>query len=153
MTHGHGGGPRFNLSDWTLHHRTLVGYFLLVIALLGVFAWGKLSQAEDPPFTFKLMVVRTFWPGASAEDVERQVTDRIEKKLQETPYLDRISSYSRAGESTVMFFAKDSTPPAQVPDVYYQVRRSATCAIPCRPASRGRSSTTSSATFSAISTR
>ena len=123
MTHGHGGGPRFNLSDWTLHHRTLVGYFLLVIALLGVFAWGKLSQAEDPPFTFKLMVVRTFWPGASAEDVERQVTDRIEKKLQETPYLDRISSYSRAGESTVMFFAKDSTPPAQVPEVYYQVRK------------------------------
>ncbi len=123
MPNGHLTNQRFNLSDWTLHHRTLVGYFLLVVALLGIFAWGKLSQAEDPPFTFKLMVVRTFWPGASAQEVERQVTDKIEKKLQETPYLDRISSYSRAGESTVMFFAKDSTPPAQVPDVYYQVRK------------------------------
>ena len=123
MPNGHSPSQRFNLSDWTLHHRTLVGYFLLVTALLGIFAWGKLSQAEDPPFTFKLMVVRTFWPGASAQEVERQVTDKIEKKLQETPYIDRLSSYSRAGESTVLFFAKDSTPPAQVPDVYYQVRK------------------------------
>ncbi|MCE1182615.1 MAG: efflux RND transporter permease subunit [Rhodocyclales bacterium] len=114
---------RFNLSDWSLHHRTLVGYFLLVIALLGVFSWSKLGQSEDPPFTFKLMVVRTFWPGASARQVEQQLTDKIEKKLQEMPYLDRVSSYSRAGESTVLFFAKDSTPPAAVPDVYYQVRK------------------------------
>ncbi|WP_374592132.1 efflux RND transporter permease subunit, partial [Novosphingobium sp.] len=114
---------RFNLSDWTLHHRTLVGYFLFAIALMGVFAYGKLSQAEDPPFTFKLMVIRTFWPGATARQVEQQLTDKIEKKLQETPFVDRVSSYSRPGESTVMFFAKDSTPPAQVPDVYYQVRK------------------------------
>ena len=114
---------RFNLSDWTLHHRTLVGYFLFAIALMGVFAYGKLSQAEDPPFTFKLMVIRTFWPGATARQVEQQLTDKIEKKLQETPYIDRVSSYSRPGESTVMFFAKDSTPPANVPDVFYQVRK------------------------------
>jgi len=114
---------RFNLSDWTLHHRTLVGYFLLVIALMGVFAYGKLGQAEDPPFTFKMMVIRTIWPGATARQVEQQLTDRIEKKLQETPYIDRVSSFSRPGESTVMFFAKDSTPPANVPDVFYQVRK------------------------------
>lgn len=114
---------RFNLSDWTLHHRTLVGYFLFALALMGVFAYGKLSQSEDPPFTFKLMVIRTQWPGATARQVEQQLTEKIEKKLQETPYIDRVSSYSRAGESTVMFFAKDSTPPAQVPDVYYQVRK------------------------------
>ena len=114
---------RFNLSDWTLHHRTLVGYFLLVIALMGVFAYGKLGQAEDPPFTFKMMVIRTFWPGATARQVEQQLTDRIEKKLQETPYIDRVSSFSRPGESTVLFFAKDSTPPANVPDVFYQVRK------------------------------
>jgi multidrug efflux pump len=114
---------RFNLSDWTLHHRTLVGYLLFAIALMGVFAYGKLSQAEDPPFTFKLMVIRTQWPGATARQVEQQLTDRIEKKLQEMPFIDRVSSYSRAGESTVMFFAKDSTPPAMVPDVYYQVRK------------------------------
>ena len=114
---------RFNLSDWTLHHRTLVGFFLLAIAVMGIFAYGKLSQAEDPPFTFKLMVIRTIWPGATARQVEQQLTDKIEKKLQETPNIDRVASYSRPGESTVMFFAKDSTPPAQVPDVYYQVRK------------------------------
>jgi len=114
---------RFNLSDWTLHHRTLVGYFLFAIALMGVFAYGKLSQAEDPPFTFKVMVIRTLWPGATARQMEQQVTDKIEKKLQETPFIERVSSYSRPGESTVMFVAKDSTPPAAVPDVYYQVRK------------------------------
>ena len=114
---------RFNLSDWTLHHRTLVGFFLLAIALMGAFAFGKLSQAEDPPFTFKLMVIRTLWPGATARQVELQLTDKMEKKLQETPNIDRIASFSRPGESTIMFFAKDSTPPAQVPDVYYQVRK------------------------------
>jgi multidrug efflux pump len=114
---------RFNLSDWTLHHRTLVGYFLFAIALMGVFAFGRLSQAEDPPFTFKLMVIRTQWPGATARQVEQQVTDKIEKKLQETPFIERVSSYSRPGESTVMFVAKDSTPPAAVPDVFYQVRK------------------------------
>ena len=114
---------RFNLSDWTLHHRTLVGYFLLAIALMGVFAYGKLGQAEDPPFTFKMMVIRSFWPGATARQVEQQLTDKIEKKLQETPFIDRVSSFSRPGESTVMFFAKDSTPPANVPDVFYQVRK------------------------------
>ena len=114
---------RFNLSDWALHHRTLVGYFLFALALMGIFAYGKLSQSEDPPFTFKVMVIRTNWPGATARDVELQLTDKIEKKLQEMPYIDRISSYSRAGESTVLFFAKDSTPPGAVADVYYQVRK------------------------------
>jgi len=114
---------RFNLSDWTLHHRTLVGFFLLAIAVMGIFAYGRLSQAEDPPFTFKVMVVRTLWPGASARQVEQQLTDRIEQKLQETPHLDRLASYSRPGESTVMFFTHDSTPPQAMPDVFYQVRK------------------------------
>lgn len=114
---------RFNLSDWTLHHRTLVGYFLFAIALMGIVAYGKLNQAEDPPFTFKAMVIRTMWPGATAREVEQQLTEKIEKKLQETPYIDRVSSYSRPGESVVIFFAKDSTPAAAVPDVYYQVRK------------------------------
>jgi multidrug efflux pump len=114
---------RFNLSDWTLHHRSLVGYFLFALAVMGIFAYGKLSQAEDPPFTFKVMVIRSLWPGATAQQVELQLTDKIEKKLQETPNIDRVSSFSRPGESTVMFFARDSTPAAQVPDVYYQVRK------------------------------
>jgi multidrug efflux pump len=114
---------RFNLSDWTLHHRTLVGFLLLAIALMGAVAYGRLSQAEDPPFTFKLMVIRSFWPGASAQQVEQQLTDKIEKKLQEMPLIDRVQSFSRPGESTVMFFAKDNTPPAMVPEVFYQVRK------------------------------
>ena len=114
---------RFNLSDWALHHRTLVGYFLVAIAIMGIVAYGRLSQAEDPPFTFKVMVIRTLWPGASARQVEQQLTDKIEKKLQETPFIDRVASYSRPGESTVMFFAKDLTPAAQVPEVFYQVRK------------------------------
>ncbi|MGB5207826.1 MAG: efflux RND transporter permease subunit, partial [Azonexus sp.] len=114
---------RFNLSDWTLHHRTLVGFLLLAIAVMGAVAYGRLSQAEDPPFTFKLMVIRSFWPGASALQVEQQLTDKIEKKLQEMPFIDRVQSFSRPGESTVMFFAKDNTPPAMVPEVFYQVRK------------------------------
>ena len=114
---------RFNLSDWALHHRTLVGYFLVAIAIMGIFAYGKLGQAEDPPFTFKVMVIRTLWPGATARQVEQQLTEKIEKKLQETPYIDRVASYSRAGESTVLFYTKDSTPPAQIPEVFYQVRK------------------------------
>jgi multidrug efflux pump len=83
---------RFNLSDWTLHHRTLVGYLLFAIAVMGIFAYGKLSQAEDPPFTFKAMLIRTQWPGATARQVEQQLTDKIEKKLQETPNIDRVQA-------------------------------------------------------------
>lgn len=114
---------RFNLSDWTLRHQGLVGYFLLAIAVMGVFAYLRLGQAEDPPFTFKVMVIRTFWPGASAREVELQLTDKIEKKLQETPGVDRISSYSRPGESTIMFFSKESIPASAIPEIFYQVRK------------------------------
>ena len=114
---------RFNLSDWTLHHRTLVGYFMLAIAVMGFVAYGRLGQAEDPPFTFKVMVIRTLWQGATAQQVEQQLTDRIEKKLQELPYLDRVSSYSRAGESTVMFFTRESLRSQHMPEVFYQVRK------------------------------
>ncbi len=114
---------RFNLSDWTLHHRMLVGFFLLAIALMGIFAYGRLSQAEDPPFTFKVMVIRSIWPGATALQVEQQLTDKIEKKLQETPNIDRVSSFSRPGESTVMFYVRDSAPPSAVPEAFYQVRK------------------------------
>jgi multidrug efflux pump len=114
---------RFNLSDWTLRHRAVVGFFLAVLALAGVMAYGRLSQAEDPPFTFRLMTVRTLWPGASAAEVEAQVTDRIEKRLQEVAYLDRLQSFSRPGESTILFFAKESMPPRLISDVFYQVRK------------------------------
>ncbi len=113
----------FNLSDWALRHRALMGYFMVLLALLGVYGYRQLGQAEDPAFTFKLMLVRTYWPGASAQEVAEQVTDRIEKKLQEVPYVDRLTSFSRPGESTVLFLARDDTPPAAMPDVFYQVRK------------------------------
>ncbi|WP_439645862.1 efflux RND transporter permease subunit [Methylobacillus glycogenes] len=114
---------RFNLSDWALHHRNLVLYFMLVLTMAGMLAYTKLGQSEDPPFTFKVMVVRTMWPGASAHEVELQLTDKLEKKLQELPYLDILRSYSRPGESLIFILAKDATPAAAVPDVWYQARK------------------------------
>ena len=114
---------RFNLSEWALSHQTLVLYFMLVLAAVGVGAYLRLGQAEDPDFSFKLMVVRTMWPGASAEEVERQLTDRIEKKLQETPRLDFLRSYSKPGESVVFVNLKDTVAAKAVPDLWYQVHK------------------------------
>src|SRR5688572_26459514 len=96
---------------------------MVVLALVGVGSYLRLGQAEDPDFTFKLMVVRTMWPGASAEDAERQLTDKIEKKLQETPRLDFLRSYSKPGESVVFVFVKDSARPDEIRDTWYQVRK------------------------------
>jgi multidrug efflux pump len=114
---------RFNLSSWTLRHQALVVFLLVLITFFGIISYGKLAQSEDPPFTFKVMVVRTFWPGATARQVQEQVTDRIARKLQETPDLDFLRSYSRPGESTLFFTIKDTAPPAQVPETWYQVRK------------------------------
>ena len=114
---------RFNLSEWAIEHQALVLFFMLALAAAGLYSYFKLGQAEDPDFTFKVMVVRTVWPGANPDEVEQQVTDRIEKKLQETPHLDVVRSYSRTGESTIFVILKDSTPPRDVPDVWYQVRK------------------------------
>jgi multidrug efflux pump len=116
-------GHRFNLSSWTLRHQALVVFLLVLITLFGVLSYSKLAQSEDPPFTFKVMVVRTFWPGATARQVQEEVTDRIARKLQESPDLDFMRSYSRPGESTLFFTIKDSAPPAQVPQAWYQVRK------------------------------
>ncbi|HYM87103.1 MAG TPA: efflux RND transporter permease subunit, partial [Pseudoxanthomonas sp.] len=113
----------FNLSEWALEHRSLVLFFMLALFAAGVFSYLRLGQAEDPDFTFKLMVVRTIWPGASADEVERQLTDRIEKKLQETPRLDFLRSYSKPGESVVFVFVKDSARPDEIKDTWYQVRK------------------------------
>jgi multidrug efflux pump len=114
---------RFNLSEWALAHQSLVLYLMIVLAAIGIGSYVRLGQAEDPAFTFKLMVVRTNWPGASADEVERQLTDRIEKKLQETPRLDHLRSYSKPGESVVFVFVKDSSRPDEIRDTWYQVRK------------------------------
>ena len=113
----------FNLSLWALNHQTLVLYLMLMLTFAGLLAYTKLGQSEDPPFTFKVMLVRTSWPGASAVEVEQQVTDKLEKKLQETPHLDYTSSYSRPGESMIFVVIKDDTFSQDVPYIWYQVRK------------------------------
>ncbi|MDH1212405.1 efflux RND transporter permease subunit, partial [Pseudomonas chengduensis] len=113
----------FNLSAWALRNRQIVLYIMLLLAVVGALSYTKLGQSEDPPFTFKAMVIRTNWPGASAEEVSRQVTERIEKKLMETGEYDRITSFSRPGESQVTFMARDSMRSSEIPELWYQVRK------------------------------
>jgi len=114
---------KFNLSRWALEHPALTRYLMLVLMLLGFVAYFQLGQDEDPPFTFRAMVVRTYWPGATAQQVAEQVTDKLERTLQEVPYADKIRSYSKPGESQIIFQIKDSSRPGDVPNVWYSVRK------------------------------
>lgn len=114
---------RFNLSEWALNNQVLVLYLLIMLTVAGLLAYSKLGQSEDPPFTFKVMLVRTTWPGASAIEVEQQITDKLEKKLQEVPHLDYTNSYSRPGESMIFIIIKDDTFSKEVPQIWYQVRK------------------------------
>ena len=114
---------RFNLSEWALNHQTLVLYMMLMLTVAGLLAYSKLGQSEDPPFTFKVMLVRTSWPGASAVEVEQQITDKLEKKLQEVPHLGHTNSYSRPGESMIFIIIKDDTFSEDIPQIWYQVRK------------------------------
>ncbi|MEB3795321.1 MULTISPECIES: efflux RND transporter permease subunit [Acinetobacter] len=114
---------KFNLSEWALNNKGIVLYFMLLLGIIGAISYSKLSQSEDPPFTFKVMVVKTYWPGATAKEVSTLVTDRIEKELMTTGQYEKIMAYSRPGESMVTFFAKDSLKSAQIPDVWYNVRK------------------------------
>ncbi len=114
---------RFNLSQWALDHQAFTRYLMIVLMVLGVAAYFQLGQDEDPPFTFRAMVVRAYWPGATAEQVAEQVADRIEKTLQEVPYADKIRSYSKPGETLVIFQLKDSSPPKEVPQIWYTARK------------------------------
>ncbi|MEP6791343.1 MAG: efflux RND transporter permease subunit, partial [Ramlibacter sp.] len=113
----------FNLSKWALDHPALTRYLMVVLMLLGFAAYFQLGQDEDPPFTFRAMVVRTNWPGATAQQVAEQVTDKIERALQEAPYADKIRSYSKPGESQIIFQIKDSSKPGDVANVWYTVRK------------------------------
>jgi len=113
----------FNLSAWALRNRQIVLFLMILLAVVGALSYTKLGQSEDPPFTFKAMVIRTNWPGASAEEVSRQVTERIEKKLMETGEYEKIVSFSRPGESQVTFMARDSMHSADIPELWYQIRK------------------------------
>jgi len=114
---------RFNISRWALEHAPLTRYLLVVLMVLGFAAYFQLGQDEDPPFTFRAMVVQAFWPGASAQQMAEQVTDKIEKTLQEAPHADKIRSYTKPGESLTIFQLKDSSPAKDVSNTWYQVRK------------------------------
>jgi multidrug efflux pump len=113
----------FNLSKWALDHPALTRYLMVVLMLLGFAAYFQLGQDEDPPFTFRAMVVRTYWPGATAQQMAEQVTDKIERTLQEVPYADKIRSYSKPGESQIIFQVKDVIKGADVTNTWYTVRK------------------------------
>jgi multidrug efflux pump subunit AcrB len=123
----------FNLSEWALRHRALVTYFMLMIVVAGVADFLDLGRSEDPDFTVKTMVVTATWPGATVEDTLEQITDRLERKLQETPSLDYVKSYTSAGRATVFVNLQDSTPPADVQDIWYQVRKKVRDIAPTLP--------------------
>jgi multidrug efflux pump subunit AcrB len=116
-------GKGLNLSDWALRHRSFVWFLMTLSLAAGAFAYPRLGRDENPSFTLKAMVVNVRWPGASTEETMRQVTDRIERKLQETPGLFYLKSYTKPGDATVFVWLTDATPPSKVKDVWYQVRK------------------------------
>ena len=113
----------FNLSEWALRHQSFVWYLMFVSLLMGVFSYLNLGREEDPSFTIKTMVIQTRWPGATQDETLLQVTDRIEKKLEELDSLDYVKSYTRPGESTVYVYLRDTTKAKDIPDIWYQVRK------------------------------
>jgi multidrug efflux pump len=114
---------RFNISRWALDHPALTRYLMVVLLVLGFAAYFQLGQDEDPPFTFRAMVVQAFWPGATAEQMAEQVTSKIERALQDVPYSDVLRSYTKPGESLTILQLKDSSPPKEVTGVWYQARK------------------------------
>ena len=113
----------FNLSEWAINHRSFVWFLMLLFVVAGVLAYGELGREEDPSFSIKTMIVRTYWPGATIDDTMLQITDRIEKKLQETPSLYYLKSETKPGVSTVYVNVLDSTAKSAIPDIWYQVRK------------------------------
>jgi multidrug efflux pump len=114
---------RFNLSEWAITHRALVLFMILLIGASGLFSYYKLGRAEDPSFTIKVMNIHVGWPGATASELQTQVVDKIEKKLQELPHLDRVTSYSQPGTAFIQVTLSDTTPPRKVKDLWYQARK------------------------------
>jgi len=119
----HAPDGKFNLSRWALEHPALTRYLMVVLMLLGLAAYFQLGQDEDPPFAFRVMVIRSYWPGTTAQEMAEQVTDKVERTLQEVPYADKIQSYTKPGESFTLMVVKDSSPPKEIPNLWYQVRK------------------------------
>lgn len=113
----------FNLTEWALQHKAYTGFMMVLLMVGGIFAYFRLEQREDPKFTFRVMVVKTLYPGATAREVEEQITDRLEKKLQELPDLDTLRSYSKPGESVIFVMAREDAAPKEIPAIWYQARK------------------------------
>ena len=113
----------FNLSRWALQHTPLTRYLLIVLLVLGMGAYFQLGQDEDPPFTFRAMVVTAYWPGATAQQMAEQVTDKIERTLQEVPNADKIQSYSKPGETLIIFNLREDSKPSDVQPAWLTVRK------------------------------
>ena len=114
---------RFNLSALAVRERSVTLFLILLISLAGVLAFLKLGRAEDPPFTVKTMTVVTVWPGATAQEMQDQVAEPLEKRMQELRYYDRSETFTRPGLAFTTVTLQDSTPPAAVPDQFYQARK------------------------------
>jgi multidrug efflux pump subunit AcrB len=113
----------FNLSEWAINNRSVVVYLMLMSVVAGVAAFFQLGRAEDPPFTFRTMVVSAAWPGATLEETMLQVTERLERTLQEVPNLDTLRSFTRPGQTTIFVDLTGATGPKAVEDTWYQVRK------------------------------
>ena len=124
----------FNLSEWSLKHRSIAIYLMIVAVAAGVLSFINLGRSEDPTFVIKTMVVQAAWPGATIDDTLKQVTERLERKLQETPQLDFIRSFTRAGLTTIFVNLKGSATAKEVPDIWYHVRKSIGDIRPTLPA-------------------
>lgn len=113
----------FNLSEWAIKRQAMIIFLMVLGAIAGAVSFMNLGRSEDPDFTVKTMLVHAVWPGGTIEQTRDQITDRLERTLEEVPYLDTLRSLTSAGQSVIYVTLKDSTPPAKVADVWYQVRK------------------------------
>src|SRR5215475_11286521 len=114
---------RFNLSAWAVAHPALMLFLIAALGLAGLLSYERLGRAEDPSFTIKVVIVGALWPGATANEMQTQVADPIEKKLQELPYFDKVTTYSKSGFTAMTVAFKDNTPAREVPELFYQLRK------------------------------
>ena len=114
---------RFNLSAWAVAHPTLILFFIVMLGVAGFFSYERLGRAEDPSFTIKVVIINAMWPGATAKEMQEQVADPIEKKLQELPYFDKVQTYTKPSFTAMTLTFKDNTPAKDVPQLFYQLRK------------------------------
>src|SRR5215468_10909528 len=113
----------FNLSSWALREKSIVVFMMIATLAAGLSSYFALGRNEDPEFTFRVMVVEAGWPGATLDETLLQVTERLERTLQEVPGLDFLRSYTSAGTTTIFVTLRGDTKPADVPDLWYEVRK------------------------------